>query len=117
MADMIKVTVIATGFDRAEEEHQELMRQASRAPIEREVPPPAPSTRASQQHAPPQKSEPAQAYTARRPAAPAAPLQASTASAQSSAPPSPLPHVGERITFPSNMDADWDIPTYQRRNV
>jgi cell division protein FtsZ len=115
MADMIKVTVIATGFDRAEEEHQELMRQASRAPIEREAPPPAPSTRASGHHHPAAKSEPAQAYATRRPAAPAASLQASSSSPPA-APPSQLPHVRERITFPSNMDADWDIPTYQRRN-
>jgi cell division protein FtsZ len=110
MADMIKVTVIATGFDRAEEEHQQLMRQASRQPLEREVAP-SPVTRASGQHG--KVVEPAPAYSSRRPAASAAALQASV-----TAPPvqSQLPHVRERITFPSNMDADWDIPTYQRRN-
>src|SRR6185312_8451305 len=36
MADMLKVTVIATGFDRANEEHAHLMKQASRQPMERE---------------------------------------------------------------------------------
>jgi cell division protein FtsZ len=110
MADMIKVTVIATGFDRAEEEHGELMRQATRQPLEREVHAPAPVTRASVHH---QKSEPVPAYSSRRPAASAAALQASSSAAS---PQSQLPHVRDRITFPSNMDADWDIPTYQRRN-
>ena len=23
--------------------------------------------------------------------------------------------VRERITFPSNMDTDWDVPAFQRR--
>jgi cell division protein FtsZ len=103
MTDVIKVTVIATGFDRAEEEHAELIKQASRQPLERE----APVTRGSAMQ--PEASAPA--HTSRRPAAPAAALQAS-APAQSQ-----LPHVRERITFPSSMDHDWDIPTYQRRNA
>jgi cell division protein FtsZ len=33
MSDMIKVSVIATGFDRTSEEPQELLRQASRQPL------------------------------------------------------------------------------------
>ena len=37
MSDMLKVTVIATGFDRQNEEHAHLMKQASRQPMEREA--------------------------------------------------------------------------------
>jgi cell division protein FtsZ len=107
MQDIIKVTVIATGFDRAEEEHAALMKRAVRQPLEREMP--APPTRQSHH------SDAAPVYS-RRSAASAAALQAS-------APPSPaqsqLPHVRERITFPSSQhtETDWDIPTYQRRNA
>jgi cell division protein FtsZ len=111
MADMLKVTVIATGFDRANEEHAHLMKQASRQPIEREAP--APVTRSSHAH-----HHPEPAYSVRRPALP-------NLHAHSSAPPSPsagsqLPHVRDRITFPSasqaSMEHEWDIPTFQRRS-
>jgi cell division protein FtsZ len=113
MADMLKVTVIATGFDRANEEHAHLMKQASRQPMEREAP--GPATRSSHSH-----HHPEPAYSVRRPAAP------STLHAHSSAPPasgaaqSQLPHVRDRITFPASpsqasMEHEWDIPTFQRR--
>ncbi len=112
MADVLKVTVIATGFNRANEEHAHLLKQASRQPMEREAP--GPATRVS--HSIP---HPELAYSTRRPAPAAGHL------AHSSAPPSqmaqsPLPHVRDRITFPSSTtaspDHDWDIPTFQRRS-
>ena len=113
MADMLKVTVIATGFDRANEEHAHLMKQASRQPIERESASPATRSSHGQHHA-------EAAYSVRRQA------PAQTLHAHSSAPPtggtaqSQLPHVRDRITFPSapsqaSMEHEWDIPTFQRR--
>jgi cell division protein FtsZ len=117
MTDVLKVTVIATGFNRAMEEHAHLMKQASRQPVERDAP--APATRASQPHM--HGSEPA---FVRRPA-PSSGVHQTHSSAppammsQAPLPHSQVPHVRERITFPSasaqSMDHDWDIPTFQRR--
>ncbi|HVU04906.1 MAG TPA: cell division protein FtsZ [Polyangiaceae bacterium] len=123
MADMLKVTVIATGFDRQNEEHAHLMKQASRQPMEREA---APQTRASHSmqhpHAHGHHSHaPEMAFASRRPA------PSSAMHAHSSAPPASglgsaqLPQLRERITFPSqssqaSMDHEWDIPTFQRRS-
>ncbi|MCA9629392.1 MAG: cell division protein FtsZ [Myxococcales bacterium] len=120
MSEAIKVTVIATGFERAAEEPQELLRQASRQPLER----PAPRQEARPSEAAPVRREqrpeisaraleeldrePATVYS-RRPAAAAASLQARSEN-------SGLPSVRDRITFPSNVDRDWDTPAYQRRN-
>ena len=112
MADMLKVTVIATGFDRANEEHAHLMKQASRQPMEREAPAPAP--RSAQHHAEP-------AYSVRqRPPAPGLHLHAHSSAPPTSSVQSQLPHVRDRITFPSapsqaSLEHDWDIPTFQRR--
>jgi cell division protein FtsZ len=112
MADMLKVTVIATGFDRANEEHAHLMKQASRQPMEREAPAPAP--RATQHHA-------ETAYSVRqRPPAPGLHLHAHSSAPPTSSVQSQLPHVRDRITFPSapsqaSLEHDWDIPTFQRR--
>jgi cell division protein FtsZ len=112
MADVLKVTVIATGFDRQMEEHAHLMKQASRQPMEREA---APQTRSSHGH---HQSEPA--YSVRRPTAPSS-QSAHSGGSQNHAHPG-LPHVRDRITFPSSpsstggaADQDWDIPTFQRR--
>jgi cell division protein FtsZ len=119
MGDVLKVTVIATGFDRHAEEHAHLLKQASRQPMERES---APQTRASHPQHSHHQSEPA--YSVRRPAAPS--VHSSHASGASSSHAQPgLPHVRDRITFPSasspsapslNGDQDWDIPTFQRRS-
>lgn len=108
MTDALKVTVIATGFDCAEEEHATLMQQASRQPLEREAPPPV-----ARQHAPSPQAEPAPVVTSRRPTINPASMQAGSSSPQSQ-----LPHVRDRITFPStSTEHDWDIPTYQRRSA
>ena len=109
MADTLKVTVIATGFQHASEEIPvEISRGAAR-PVSRseirDVAPPAPRSQAPA--ARPQ--EPAlPAYSTRRPQAP----QIMTANAPRDTQMS-LP-VRERITFPS-MDTDWDTPAFQRR--
>jgi cell division protein FtsZ len=124
MGEAIKVTVIATGFDKIEEEIPvEITREAVR---------PAPATRRDALRegfstAPPSRAaapsrsfverELVPALSTRRPPAPsfsvAASLQASTQPSQSA-----LPEVRGRIPFPSSPDpdADWDTPAYQRRN-
>ncbi len=104
MGDALKVTVIATGFDRAPEQAS-LMTEAARsvsAPVRRES-----SVPVSREAAVHSRSE-VPAYAGRRPA-PSAPQIAAT---QGQA---PAPSVRERITFPSQVDTDWDTPAYQRR--
>jgi cell division protein FtsZ len=113
MADTIKVTVIATGFQHASDELPvEVSRGASRSASRSEIrdvvaPPPR-----SQAPARPESREPAlPAYSTRRPQAPQITTTAHAGSreAQMSLP------VRERITFPSNIDTDWDTPAFQRR--
>ncbi len=105
MADVLKVTVIATGFERAVPEigiaAEASSRQVQSAP--REI---AQSVSAS---AAPEALAPAYARRSspQRPAATPASAQRPVASA-----------VGagrERTTFPSTLDTDWDTPAYQRR--
>ncbi len=116
MADALKVTVIATGFDRHEEDADELLRQASRQPLERAQ---VRERRDSQRdvHAPRTvasrgSEEMAHAYAARRSgAATAASLQAGSQPPASSA----RIAIRDRITFPSHLDTDWDTPAFQRR--
>ncbi|MBX3127497.1 MAG: cell division protein FtsZ [Polyangiaceae bacterium] len=113
MGEAIKVTVIATGFDRVEEDiHVEVQREAPRplAALQRRD-----SLREGFGSSPPSRapatsrSEPALALApSRRSAAIAASLQAG---AQSAGVP-----VRERITFPAGLDHDdWDTPAFQRR--
>ncbi len=123
MGEAIKVTVIATGFDRIEEEIPvEIARESTRqAPATRRE-----TLREGFSSAPPSRAslsnrtferDMVPAMSTRRPPAPsfgvAASLQAN-ASPSSSA----LPEVRGRIPFPSSPDpdADWDTPAYQRRN-
>lgn len=112
LGEHIKVTVIATGFQQAAQEPQELLRQASRQPPMERPAPRAHEVRGSERPPAPRAMEeldrePATIYSTRRPAASAASLQASTTG---------LPSVRDRITFPSTVDRDWDTPAYQRRN-
>ncbi|MCC6651353.1 MAG: hypothetical protein IT348_09430 [Candidatus Eisenbacteria bacterium] len=53
------------------------------------------------------------ALSTRRPAALAASLQAGSSPSSSV-----MPEVRSRISFPASLDADadWDTPTFQRRN-
>ena len=114
MADTLKVTVIATGFQhRSEEMPVEVSRGASRSAIRsdiRDVVAPAPRSQdpARQEN----RGEPAlPAYSTRRPQAP----QITTAHAPASRDAQMSLPVRERITFPSNIDTDWDTPAFQRR--
>jgi cell division protein FtsZ len=123
MGEAIKVTVIATGFDRADAD----------IPVEISAPArvvaTAPSRRDSARDAlregfasaPPSRaslSRPAldrdlvPAMSTRRPAALAASLQAQNAPNSSAG-----PEVRSRISFPASLDADadWDTPAFQRR--
>src|SRR5688572_6658797 len=112
MGDALKVTVIATGFDRQEEEIPvEVVRETGRRPVQRSsaretlVPQ---TSRAPSRPELPREAMPA--FTTRRSAAAAASLQAAAPPMSSS-----LPPVRDRITFPSNLDTDWDVPAFQRR--
>jgi cell division protein FtsZ len=105
MGEALKVTVIATGFNSAQEEIPvEMAREARRSSVSlRESLAPrsaAPSTR-----------EVAPAFSTRRPAVPAQ-HAAGGRDAQMG-----LPVLRDRITFPSALDpdAEWDVPAFQRR--
>jgi cell division protein FtsZ len=104
MADLFKVTVIATGFDPVPQDiHVEVIRDARRnsGTALRESP------RAAAPSRPDLGREAQPAYSTRR--APAT-LQAGSREPTSSG----LPPVRDRITFPS-VDTDWDTPAFQRR--
>jgi cell division protein FtsZ len=113
MGEALKVTVIATGFDKQEEEIpidvvRETGRRAVQRPAVRETLVPPATSRAPSR---PEISRDAMpALSLRRSAASAASLQAAAPPLQSS-----LPPVRDRITFPSNLDTDWDVPAFQRR--
>jgi hypothetical protein len=109
MADTLKVTVIATGFQHAAEEMP--VEAARRATVVRQEPRDTviPAPRATQ---PSRVESPVPAYSTRRPQAPSIATTATSArEAQMSLP------VRERITFPSSgsMESDWDVPAFQRR--
>ena len=113
MADTLKVTVIATGFQHQTQEMPvEVARGASRTALRsdiRDVVAPAPRSQAPGRQES-RNNEPAlPAYSTRRPQAPQISTSASSRDAQMSLP------VRERITFPSNIDTDWDTPAFQRR--
>jgi cell division protein FtsZ len=105
MGEMIKVTVIATGFDRPATEAAMPAQAARPQPLSQQMPmsvapareKPAPTS----SHRPP-REEPA--YSARRPAVSPA------AQAAISGPP-----TRERGSFVPPLDADWDTPAFQRR--
>jgi cell division protein FtsZ len=118
MADMIKVTVIATGFDQVEEEIPvEIARESARStPASRRdgrdglregfSPAPPAITRGPLSRSLDREFAPA---ISRRTATAAASLQAGSQAA--------MPTVRERIAFPQQqLDTDWDTPAFQRRN-
>jgi cell division protein FtsZ len=126
MADMIKVSVIATGFNRSEQDAADLLRQASRQPLEHAVARDARmplSTRhdarhESHRHEPirhePSRHEPSHVSVPAH--APRAPLRPATTRVQQTTVRS-APQVRDQIVFPASpSDADWDVPAYQRRN-
>jgi len=126
MGEAIKVTVIATGFDRADAEIPVEIAQPARVvattPSRRDsmrdslregfgsMPP---SRAALSTGRPAINPDMVPAMSTRRPAALAASLQAGSSPTSSA-----MPEVRSRITFPSSLDADadWDTPAFQRRN-
>src|SRR5450432_1291917 len=113
MADTLKVTVIATGFQHVSEEIPIEVSRSARASVVRseirETTSPAPR---SQAPARPEARDALPAYSTRRPQAPQISTSAhspASRDAQMSLP------VRERITFPSTIDTDWDTPAFQRR--
>jgi cell division protein FtsZ len=109
MADMIKVAVIATGFNRTEHEAADLLRQATRQPLESNIPREARAVSVNMRHE--QNHHVSVAAHAPRP-----PLRPSAARVPHTVV-RPGPQVREQIIFPASpSDADWDVPAYQRRN-
>lgn len=97
MTQMMKVTVIATGFEQAREAHAESLRRATvSVPKEIQAPPPPVSM---------PQSVPPSHVTA----------QPTMVPARRVAPPAPGVQVRDEIRFPKRSDADWDVPTFQRR--
>jgi cell division protein FtsZ len=109
MTQMMKVTVIATGFEQAREAHAESLRRATeqKAPSQRSAPPTLeiPAAPMSQ----PASVHPAHASHSMHPA------QSTMVPARRSVPAAPAVQVREEIRFPKRSDADWDVPTFQRR--
>ncbi len=97
MADTIKVTVIATGFERVAQEIAAEAMKASARPALRESAAPISSPLVAA------RSDAAPAY-ARKSQGPGLAAQASEG-----------PSVQGRINFPSQLDTDWDVPAFQRR--
>jgi len=97
MADTIKVTVIATGFERVAQEIAIEAMKASSRPALRESAAPISSPLVAA------RPEAAPAY-ARKSQGPGLAAQASEG-----------PSVQGRINFPSQLDTDWDVPAFQRR--
>jgi cell division protein FtsZ len=103
MTQMMKVTVIATGFEQAREAHAESLRRATeqKAPSQRSMPQPA-----EMPSAPPQQQVAVHGIH---------PVPKSMVPARRVAPSVPPVQVREDIRFPKRSDADWDVPTFQRR--
>lgn len=126
MEEMMKVTVIATGFDRAEQEHGELLKAAARQPLETSRQPaenaeqPAASVRRAARPAPPASGQ--QLTMGGGETAPATVYSGRSASAGSVEQPAVAKTGGggvvvrESIAFPKSSD-EWDVPAYQRRGM
>ena len=114
MSDTLKVTVIATGFQHMEAEIPVEIAREARRPVERQssagsvVPAPR-----SQMASRPELREALPALSTRRPQAPSIQVHAHSGAGSRDSQMS-LP-VRDRITFPSNLDTDWDTPAFQRR--
>ena len=125
MADMIKVSVIATGFNRSEQEAAELLKQASRQPIDtsmaREMRSSPLGGRQEQgrherlDHGRHDSSRHEPVYVSAH--SPRPPLRPAAARVQHTVTRAAGPQVRDQIVFPASpSDADWDVPAYQRRN-
>ena len=114
LGENVKVTVIATGFDR-EIAQAELPAQAaqrlSMAPAASQSFAAVPARLSPSSQAPalrPPRDESHAAFSTRRPAAPA------FANGAQQALPMREP-IRERMTLPAGMDSEWDTPTFQRK--
>jgi len=115
MADMIKVAVIATGFNRTEHEAADLLRQATRQPLESAIPREARAQSASMRleaahhHHFPHQQASVVVVPPRAPLRPSARVPHTVVRSG--------PQVRDQIVFPASpSDTDWDVPAYQRRN-
>jgi cell division protein FtsZ len=110
MSDTLKVTVIATGFQHVEAEIPVEVARESRRPIERPAAQGSVVPASRSQMPRPELQGALPALSTRRPQAPQIQVHASgNRDSQMSLP------VRDRITFPSNLDTDWDTPAFQRR--
>jgi cell division protein FtsZ len=134
MADMIKVSVIATGFNRTEQEAQKLLEQASRQPLDtglaREMRSSPLASRHDHRHErhidhgrhEPSRHEPRHEPSRHEPVyvgahAPRPVLRPAAARVQHTVVRPAGPQLRDQIVFPASpSDADWDVPAYQRRN-
>ena len=113
MTDMIKVAVIATGFDRPEQDAAEMLRQASRQPLERSSSLRR-DARSSHAHGLSSRVEPTHVTVP----VVAQHRAASSMSPREPASSSPAPRVRDEIVFPASSkrtEPDWDVPAFQRR--
>jgi cell division protein FtsZ len=109
MSDTLKVTVIATGFQHVDAEIPVEVAREARRPERQSTASVVPAPR-SQMQARPELREALPALSTRRPQAPSIQVHAAgNRDSQMSLP------VRDRITFPSNLDTDWDTPAFQRR--
>ncbi|MEN9578831.1 MAG: cell division protein FtsZ [Pseudomonadota bacterium] len=141
MTEMMKVTVIATGFDRAEQDQGELLRNVARQAIENatgsiaarghahssqprstaySIPSPSPRQHSSNSHhsstsssAPPASGQLSMQHMHGN----SEPAPATVYSARAGNTSSNGVVVRESISFPKSSDADWDVPAYQRRGL
>jgi cell division protein FtsZ len=105
MGDMVKVTVIATGFDHASDEI--VVEQESQRPTVISVPQQIATSRPAT-HVPPSRpavtiSEDLSSVRRRAPVPPRAPVTVTASRATTSA-------------FPPASEFEWDVPAYTRRN-
>ena len=107
MGEMVKVTVIATGFDQVAEEVA--VEQESQRPTMVNVPQQVASSRPAMQSAPTRQTATQQlpteepAITRRRPVPSQRPVRVTTTR-------------GANTSFPPTSEMDWDTPAYTRRN-
>lgn len=119
MTQMMKVTVIATGFEQAREAHAESLRRATeqKVPSQRslaptlEVPVAPPQMQAAHGH----PGHPSHSVHPSHSSHPAHASQQVMVPARRTAPSIPPVQVRDEIRFPKRSDADWDVPTFQRR--
>jgi cell division protein FtsZ len=125
LGDMVKVTVIATGFDHLDDQDVQVHTARSAKPqAVSATPPPMPVSRHQQHH------QPAPAQSTMRPPAPSfrepAPESAPAYSRRGSAPSyretpftvgasTPSRESIRRTATPPAFDEDWDVPAFQRR--